>query len=144
MHTRRTVLGTTLAAASVTATAGLAQSSGSHMAGMSLDECADMCARSQRMCLETARYCLERAGSRPDFAALAVLLSDCAEICQTTADSLVRRSALHSILCDACARACVACALECAKLPQDEQLRRCAATCRECATSCEGMAKMSH
>lgn len=109
---------------------------------MTLERCIDLCLASHRICLETARYGLEGAPGRVP-AALITMLSDCAEFCQATANSLMRGSVLHSILCDACAKACERCAMECNRPGSDEQLKRCAASCRECASACAMMGAMA-
>jgi hypothetical protein len=71
------------------------------------------------------------------------LLLDCAEMCQTTANSLLRRSPQHAALCIACAQICDACAQSCEAIGNDEQMQRCAKTCRDCAQSCRDMSKQA-
>jgi len=51
----------------------------------------DSCWQSHVMYLETERYCLERGGTHVMPKHLA-LLANCAEMCQKTANSLLRRS----------------------------------------------------
>jgi hypothetical protein len=109
---------------------------------MTLDECVDSCVASHRMCLETARYCTEQGSSAHVEASHIALLLDCAELCQTTANSMLRRSPQHALLCDACARMCEACARDCAKIAGDARMQTCAQTCRDCAASCKEMASM--
>jgi len=109
---------------------------------MTLDECVDSCVASHRMCLETARYCTEQGSSAHIDASHIALLLDCAELCQTTANSMLRRSPQHALLCDACARVCEACARDCAKIAGDARMQTCAQTCRDCAASCKEMASM--
>ena len=78
---------------------------------------------------------------RPHAAAAHIeLLRDCAEICRTSADFLLRASKNHSITCGACAVVCEACADDCAAFNDDDDMRRCADTCRRCAASCRSMA----
>ena len=64
--------------------------------------------------LETAAYALGQGGAlaAPD---LIAMLTDCAELCQATANSMLRGSALHPVLCRACAEACDLCAAACSK-----------------------------
>lgn len=103
---------------------------------MTPKECVESCVRTHAMCLETARYCTEAGAPHAAPAHLALLL-DCAEMCQMTANSLLRRSPQHAVVCGACARLCEACARDCdAVAGGDERMRRCAATCRECARDC--------
>lgn len=108
---------------------------------MTLEECAKACLESHSMCLTTARYCMEKGGHHISAPHLALLL-DCAEMCQMTANSLLRHSPQHAVVCDACARLCDACARDCEAMPADKRMQQCAATCRKCAQSCRHMAKM--
>lgn len=114
---------------------------GMAMGAMTLEQCVKDCLESHSMCLDTARYCMEKGGHHVSAAHLSLLL-DCAEMCQTTANSLLRRSPQHAVVCEACARLCEACARDCDALAADEQMKTCAATCRECAQSCRHMAEM--
>ena len=58
-------------------------------------DCVLACVRSHAMCLEAARYCTEQTNGHiaPSHVAL---LQDCAEMCQLTANSLLRRSSRPS------------------------------------------------
>lgn len=76
-------------------------------------------------------------------ASLIAMLNDCAELCQATANSMLRESALHRILCRACADACERCAEECGRHSEDQRIARCSATCKKCAASCRMMADMT-
>ncbi len=67
-------------------------------------------------------------------------LKDCAEICQTSADFMLRGSPLHGLTCDACARICDECGDACDQYPENENLRACAESCRSCSASCHEMA----
>ena len=69
------------------------------------------------------------------------LLIDCAEICQATADAMLRDSAVHKILCSACADICERCVESCNTFRTDARMAACAKTCRSCAGSCQAMAK---
>lgn len=109
---------------------------------MSMTECIDDCIASHRMCLETAAYASKRGGALAS-ASLLALLTDCAELCQATANSMLRESPLHKILCGACAEACERCAQECLRHAGDSRMARCATTCRECSASCRDMAAMA-
>ena len=126
-------------AAEATNNAGEPLSSGA----MSMEKCIQDCLTSHKMCLETARYCMDQGGRHVSAPHLALLL-DCAEMCQTTANSMLRQSPQHMVVCDACARLCEACARNCDAFSGDERMRRCATTCRTCARSCRDMATMHH
>ncbi|TCZ61059.1 four-helix bundle copper-binding protein [Roseicella aquatilis] len=107
---------------------------------MSLRDCVLTCVRSHAMCLETARYCTEQTSGHIGPGHIA-LLQDCAEMCQLTANSLLRRSPRHAVICNACAELCETCTKACETFPGDEQMRRCAVVCRDCAESCRDMAR---
>jgi hypothetical protein len=94
------------------------------------------------MCLETERYCLEKGGTHVMPKHLA-LLADCAEMCQTTANSLLRRSSQHAVICTTCAQLCDACAEQCEAMKDDERMLLCARTCRDCAKHCREMSKLA-
>lgn len=148
MWNRREVLGSCVVLA---ASAGLARAQGPGMPGMDMpgmgqdtmtrESCIEICIKSHRMCLQTARYCTEKGGPHVAPAHLALLL-DCTEMCQTTANSLERRSPQHGAICGACAQLCDACAKDCEAIAGDEQMMRCAALCRDCARDCRAMVNM--
>jgi hypothetical protein len=122
---------------------GTAPTGASMLGGkMTLHECAESCHLSHVMCLETATYCIGKGGMHAASAHLALLL-DCAEMCQTTENSLLRRSSQHAALCNACAQICDACAESCEAMGADETMQRCAKTCRNCAESCNDMSKQA-
>ncbi len=84
-------------------------------------------------------YCLEMGGPHvapPHFR----LMLDCAQICQTSADFMLRNSALHARTCAVCAEVCDACAQSC---EQVGDMERCVEVCRRCAESCRRMAAMA-
>lgn len=107
---------------------------------MTLQSCIESCWRSHVMCIETERYCLEKGGIHVMPAHL-LLLADCAEMCQTTANSLLRRSPEHAAVCAACARLCDACADACEAMKDDERMVLCVRTCRACASHCREISK---
>ncbi len=80
-----------------------------------------------------------RAGTTPDHAHIR-LLSDCAEICQTSAHFMLRGSDLHTQTCEVCATVCERCAEACAAIRDNTQMQRCEDACRRCANSCRAMA----
>lgn len=104
-----------------------------------MQECIDNCTTCHRVCVETASYCLEQGGRHAEASHVRLLL-DCAEICQTSANFMLRGSELHAYTCGACAEICARCADACERMGDDEQMRRCAEVCRRCADSCRGMA----
>ena len=147
MWDRRQIIGSSLIAAALGTFGDVVWAQGpsgsapaaSGMAGMmTRRECIDSCLKSHRMCLETARYCTEKAGAHVAPAHLALLL-DCAEMCQMTANSLLRSSPQHGVICGACAQLCEACAKDCDTFSGDDQMTSCATTCRDCARDCRAM-----
>ncbi|MDO8410932.1 MAG: four-helix bundle copper-binding protein [Phenylobacterium sp.] len=125
------------AAAAMPAAAQAPPSGDGH--GMSMDDCVALCIASHRSCLTSARHVIEQPGLRAP-AQFVALLQDCAELCQTTANSMLRGAPTHTLLCSACADLCAACAQACDAFKGDAVLTRCAATCRECGAACRHMA----
>ena len=115
------------------------QKGATSMTGHDMTACIDECEACHRVCAETVRYCLEKGGrhAAPEHVGL---LIDCAEICQTSANFMMRGSAAHKTVCGACAEICERCADSCDGIPGDAQLTACAKACRACAESCRNMA----
>jgi hypothetical protein len=129
-----------------------------------MQECIDNCTRCHQICLETFNYSLWLGGRYNESVHLRLLL-DCAEICETSANFMLRGSDLHRETCEACAVVCENCAKNCerytvtgegagapmsshsgqsnvSKENTDDQIKRCAEICRQCAKSCREMAEM--
>jgi hypothetical protein len=104
-----------------------------------MKQCIDDCQYGHDVCVETIVHCLTQGGEHAAVAHIGLLL-DCAEICQTSANLMVRNSHLHGELCAVCALACEQCAESCERFGQDERMKRCAEVCRKCAASCRTMA----
>ena len=105
-----------------------------------MEVCIENCTECHRICLETMEYCLGMGGKHADAEHIA-LLADCAQICQTSADFMIRDSRLHQQICAACAAVCRRCADDCAALGAgDEQMQECAEQCAICEESCAEMA----
>ena len=104
-----------------------------------MDACIEVCLQCHVICTMTAQYCLVQGGALADVGKVGLLL-DCAEICQTSANFMVRGSPHHSLTCGACAEVCTACAEACRAHPDDENLAHCAEVCEACAESCAEMA----
>lgn len=104
-----------------------------------LEQCTELCLECHRICEETITYCLGKGGDHVADEHLRLLI-DCAEICQTSANFMLRGSSRHDITCRACAEICRACADDCAMFTGDAQMERCADVCRRCAEACEQMA----
>jgi len=104
-----------------------------------MQECIDNCLQCHAACLETVIYSLQQGGGHAEENHIRLLL-DCAEICQTSANFMLRNSPQHAITCAACAEICERCAVECERFPDDMQMSACARMCRKCADSCKEMA----
>ena len=104
-----------------------------------MDECIEACLQCHVVCTMTAQYALAQGG---DYATVDVigLMLDCAEICQTSANFMIRGSPYHTLTCSACAELCRACAEVCREMGDDEHMRSCAEICERCAELCEEMA----
>lgn len=107
-----------------------------------MEGCIEACAECHHVCVETVTHCLEQGGAHAAAAHVRVLL-DCAEICQTSADFMLRGSEFHARVCGVCADVCERCAADCARFGDDQEMQRCADVCRRCAESCRRMAAMA-
>jgi hypothetical protein len=105
---------------------------------MTMEECVDKCTECREICLQTVAYCLEQGGGLASHPTIR-LLTDCAEICGTSANFLVRGSPYHSLTCFVCGEICDTCAEYCERFA-DEAMRECAEACRACADYCRTMA----
>ena len=101
--------------------------------------CIRACLACAQLCTETVTHCLLRGGAHAEANHIATLLS-CAEICQVSANAMLRGSHTHLSTCRACSEICKACAASCDTITDDEVLKRCADECRKC---CESTAAMS-
>lgn len=102
-------------------------------------DCIQECQSCHAVCLETVSHCLQKRGEHAEAEHIRLLL-DCVEICQTSANFMLRGSDLHVRTCGVCAEVCDRCAEECERMADDEMMRRCAEACRQCAASCRQMA----
>lgn len=110
--------------------------------GDMLQSCIEECLNCHVACTTSAQYCLSQTGEKAGADHVGLLL-DCAEMCQTSANFMLRGSPYHTITCLACAELCRACEESCRAVdPDDEQLRLCADQCASCAESCERMSEM--
>ena len=104
-----------------------------------MQSCIEECLTCHRICVETTQHCLEKGGKHAEAKHIRTLL-DCAQICATSADFMLRGSDLHVDTCAACAEVCEACAKSCDRIADDAEMKRCADVCRRCAASCREMA----
>ena len=112
-----------------------------HHHNAEMEECIRNCSDCHHICVETISYCLQKGGQHTEYQHIRLLL-DCAQICQTSADFMLRGSDLHKYTCDVCAQVCGRCAEDCERMANDEQMHVCAEMCRSCAESCHRMAEI--
>lgn len=103
-----------------------------------MQQCIHECLDCHGVCLEAVRQCLEMGGRHAE-ARHQILLQDCAEICQTAANFMLRHSERHRETCSLCARICRACEEGCRSVSNDPVMVACAEACRRCAELCERM-----
>ena len=101
--------------------------------------CVEDCLNCYEICAQAVEHCLRKGGEHaaPDHVRL---LQDCAGICRTSADFMLRGSEFHGRACGVCADICERCASDCESLEDDEFMKQCAELCRRCAESCRKMA----
>ncbi len=116
-------------------------STGHRMSG-EMHECITACLGCHSVCLQTVAHCLQMGGRHAEPNHITLLL-DCAEICQTSANFMLRGSAVHGRTCAVCAEACERCAQDCERFTDDAMMGQCAEACRRCAESCRRMAQMA-
>ena len=104
-----------------------------------MERCIALCQECHEVCLQTVSHCLEKGGQHAEAAHIRLLL-DCAEICETSANFMIRGSELHTETCRACSEVCQRCANDCRRLGNDPKMQECADVCRRCAESCAQMA----
>ena len=102
--------------------------------------CIDECQSCHEVCVETLAHCLAMGGEHAEAEHITMLM-DCAQICTSSADFMLRGSSLHAGVCGVCADICEECAESCEAL-EGAEMKRCADQCRRCAESCREMAKM--
>src|SRR3954465_9746154 len=102
--------------------------------------CIQNCLDCHRICTETVAHCLQKGGRHAEAAHIRLLL-DCAQICGTSADFMLRSSHFHTDVCRVCSTICEQCAEECSRMAEgDRTMQQCAEICRSCAASCQAMA----
>ena len=90
-------------------------------------------------CTETTIRCLTMGGKHAEHEHLNLLM-DCARICNTNADFMLRNSTYYPQTCGITADICDECADTCDRF-DDDFMKECASVCRRCAESCREMAR---
>jgi hypothetical protein len=103
-------------------------------------KCIQLCRDCHAMCTQTIAHCLKLGGrhAAPDHIRL---FADCAQMCATAADYMLRESPFHDRICRICSDLCKQCGKDCEQVAGDDQIvKQCIEMCRKCAGSCERMA----
>src|SRR4051794_22134048 len=93
-----------------------------------MQQCIENCQTCHTLCLQMITHCLDQGGAHAEAAHIRLLL-DCAEICQTSANFMLRNSDLHAETCRACAVICQRCAVDCERFKEDSEMQNCAQSC---------------
>jgi hypothetical protein len=105
-----------------------------------MKKCIQLCRECHAMCTQTISHCLKLGGrhAAPDHIRL---MEDCAQMCATAADYMLRESPFHDRICRLCSELCKQCGKDCEQVAGDDQMvKQCLEMCRKCAGSCERMA----
>ena len=105
-----------------------------------MQQCIQNCRDCQRICMLTITHCFAQGGEMCEATHIRLLM-DCAEICQASANFMLRASDLHPYTCAVCAQVCEQCKAACERYGDSQQMRLCADACQRCADSCHYMAE---
>lgn len=115
------------------------QSSSMNLSEM-MQRCIQNCEDCHMICMRTVQHCLTMGGKHADPNHIGLML-DCADICRTSADYMLRNSPRHHQTCNLCSTVCTECADDCERMAGgDQMMMQCAQICRQCAESCRMMA----
>ena len=103
-----------------------------------MEQCIQNCLNCHHICLETVTASLQHGGEHAQANHIRLML-DCSEICQISANFMIRGSELHALTCGVCAEVCTRCADDCDRF-DEAFMKECAEMCRRCAESCQQMA----
>lgn len=102
-----------------------------------MERCIQNCQDCHNICLNMAtNHCLKIGGAHVEQNHFRLMM-DCAQICQASADFMLRNSPHHTKTCAACVDVCTDCANSCENVGDME---KCVVACRKCAESCRQMA----
>jgi hypothetical protein len=95
-----------------------------------------LCLDCHATCEATVSHCLMRGGRHAQPAHFRIL-RDCAQLCLTTADLMLRGSDVFERTCAACEEICRRCADSCDRVDgHDVVMEQCSKICRDCARIC--------
>ncbi len=106
-----------------------------------MQTCIQNCLDCHRDCMQAITYCVGMGGKHAEARTLQILM-DCAAICETSADFMLRNSPQHGRVCAICASICEACSSACQDFSNDAEMQACAESCQRCAESCRQMAML--
>ncbi len=110
-----------------------------HHINQPMHEAIETCQSCHAVCLETIAQCLEMGGTHAAPGHIRTL-QDCVQICNASADYMLRNSDFHPHICGVCVDICERCAVNCESLSNgDDFMAKCAEACRKCAESCREM-----
>jgi hypothetical protein len=96
--------------------------------------------REIQQCVEACRECKKCCAALATSGGLDSrtigMVKDCAEICKTCSNLVLRESHFSANISKLCAKACKDCAAACEKASQSGIAQDCAAACRHCAEAC--------
>ena len=113
---------------------------GGHHSDDEMQKCIQLCRDCHAMCTQTIAHCL-KLGGRHATSDHIRLMMDCAQMCATSADYMLRESPFHDRICGLCSELCKQCGKDCEQVAADDRMvTQCAEICQRCAGSCERMA----
>ncbi len=102
--------------------------------------CAKACGECALACDTCAAHCGRMlADGKKEHLTTLRTCQDCAAVCGSAACVTARGGPFSDLICTACAEACKRCGDECAKYPNDPEMKRCADECRKCEKACRDM-----
>jgi hypothetical protein len=102
-------------------------------------ECIQDCLDCFRTCNQTLLRCLSMGGKHAKLEHVNLIM-DCARICNTNVDFMLRNSAYYPQSCGLTADICDECSDVCERF-EDGFMKECALVCSRCAESCREMAR---
>lgn len=105
-----------------------------------VEKCITECMDCHAVCLDLAYYSLNQGGelSEPDHIKS---LMDCADLCRTSVDFMLRGSDFSAQVCELNAEVCDQCAESCYQFKEDAKMKAGGDICRRTASSCREMAQ---
>lgn len=106
-------------------------------------DCAKACDDCARICNLCAAHCTKMAvdGKKEHLATVRTCV-DCASICKSASEIVIKSGPFSDLICTACADACKRCGDACEKhADHDPIMKQCAAECRRCEKACRMMMK---